>query len=311
MLAPVSLKGAAIAAPFVLALAGWIAWQEAFPEHFTQTFGIDGKLERAKRIGGKLVLLEDVSRKSSKGPSYRASRIRVVDAKTGAMVAGPWGVPKQKWLGFAGELLLSENAKTGVEGRSLATGEVVLTMAELEALSPEIAGHLKPESAQFSLERGRLGFRTDQGRQFLVDPVGLRLAETGPPEVRPRPLTAAPPWRTVQGDRKSLTGGEPSLLLPQWLTDAETQEPFASGGVFLARHYDRIGASGGEGLMVSAIRLGGTEAWKHTPALPGVGEVFAAGDDLVLIVETHGGDWGIEALELSTGKVRWSMTGAL
>ncbi len=287
---------------------GFVVWQEAFPESFVATFDLDGRLEAAAASDGNLVLFEEVARRSSKGPSYRVWRTTVHDAKTGAMTGGPWIAQKQKWLGVGGGLVLVVT-DGAIEGRSIATGEVVLTPARLETLSPDIAGHLDAATANYLLDDGRLSFSTNQGRTFVVDPAIPSLVVGG--RARPPPTTRAlrPQWLSVgNSHRRSFTGGDPSLLMPEWLDDSQSRAHLSvANGAWLAKHFDRLGPSGGEGVILSAIDGNGAEAWRHVlPAGGRVREQLGVGGLVVLLLEAPG-TWGVEALDRATGKVAWSL----
>lgn len=302
-----SKKGLAVSALLALPLIGFLVWQEASPESFVTTFGIDGTLEATALSDGKLVLFEKVARKSHKGPNYRVWRMQVLDANTGAVTGGPWLAQNQRWLGTAGGLAITVR-DGAIEGRSISTGEVTVTPAKLESLSPEIAGHLDPATANYGLDDGRLSFSTNQGRSFVVDPAGPALVEArGLPTEPPR--AARPRWQTVgNGQRRSFTGQEPSLLMPEWLDDSQTRGPIAVGaGGWLVRHFDRVGPSGGEGLILSAIDANGAESWRHTlPTGSRVRAAFGAGPRVLCVVEAPEA-WGVEALDRATGKVAWSL----
>jgi hypothetical protein len=305
---------AAIGVPFALGiglLVGWLVWAQVFPQSYVKAFDVAGTLAAVEQTAdGRLVLLEDVKRRTRRSASFSVVRFRVIEANTGNLVGGPWISGKARWLGVSGDLAISVGEEAGLEGRSIKTGDVVLTMADLERLSPEIAGHLDLASANFTLRSdGLLGLTTNQARQLLVDPATKTLTfRTEPLEPSSVPDAARPEWKGLGGyQRMTLTGTEPTFLLARWLEDTNSRRVIGSRGGWLAEHYDKL-ASGdhGEGLLVSSVDAKGVEAWRHSAGAHGLKAVLEREGSVVLALTNDKG-WLVQAVDLATGKERWAV----
>ena len=281
------------------------------PTPFIRMTGCSGDLDHVEVFGSKVLIAEKLA---STNTQLQREKVTIFDAASGQVVAGPFVHRMEGWAGLLGDLYCLGGSS--LMCAPLATGDPVVTRETLDGKSPLLKGHWPDDPSRYwSSPPDKLIVASSDGRFWALDRQ-LALSATTERD-SPRASSSGSTARGANGVEfvgegrehlKALTTGALSAnswLEPEFLVDRTTGQVVQTPGGWLMSSIERRTEEATFGNSVSSVNQQGVEAWR-TALGDGVSptEATVVGD--VVVFSTVGDRVTVQALELATGKPRWS-----
>jgi hypothetical protein len=245
------------------------------------------------------------------GPTTVGDRWRIVEVKTGKILAGPYYIDSASWSVIRGERLISQSGH-GLYVRDFKNQLV----ADLGAWKGVANLDHEKNDLQYGVN-GAVTAMSDDGRFFSLDLDTLKATRVDTRAQEAKGFDdherTYPKGLDLKGSpRAQVNGSGPDYLEASWIQDPATQTAIKAGGGYLMLHQLRLDdAKFGPGRLISSVNAEGTEIWRYTLPFPHFFNVAVFGDLLVIGVDERGDNRGpgwLRVLELATGKELWKLT---